>query len=591
MGAAAEAKEGRRKLLRALRRRLLDLATHPRIPEGAYLTGVAIVVGLATGLSCVLFLRALGWITWLSFEASGPLLGPLGPASTVLPPVVGGLALGLVLYRLAAEARAHDIPEVMASIALKGGRISGVVSGMRALSASITLGSGGSGGQIGPVVQLGAGLGSTLGQFLKMSDQRIITLAACGAAGGVAATLNAPIAGAMFALEILVGHFTADFSLVILSSVTAAIVSRWILGNFPAFLVPSYDLVGAREMLLYVVLGILTGLAGAAFVRALDYCRDRFERWQVREAFKPAIGGLCVGVLALLAPGILGTGMGVVEEGLNGRLALGVFLLFFFAKLVATPLTLGSGGAGGVFAPSLFLGAMLGGAYGHVVNGLFPGFTGNPGAYALVGMGALFGGAAQAPITAIIILFEMTGDYRIILPIMAATGMSVLIYKVLEKETIYTRRLKRLGLTFRAGRDVDLMASIPVRDALTHRLLWVPEEMTAAEFLRRSAEEEHEWFPVLNPAGELTGVVTAQDVRKALDRGDLQARVGSLATREVVAVTPDDSLQDVLVRFQVRDLGHLPVVEPRNPKKLVGIVSRLHVIRAYNQALVKKHVL
>jgi CIC family chloride channel protein len=438
---------------------------------------------------------------------------------------------------------------------------------------------------------LGAGVGSSLGQFLKMSDQRIITLAACGAAGGVAATLNAPIAGAMFALEILVGHLTADFSLVILSSVTSAIVSRWILGNFPAFLVPAYDLVSAWEMLLYALLGVFAGLAGLAFVAALDFCRERFERWRVREALKPAIGGLCVGVLALLAPGILGTGMRVVEHGLNGRMTLGLFLLLFFAKLVATPLTLGSGGSGGVFAPSLFLGAMLGGAYGHVVNILYPTVTANPGAYALVGMGALFGGAAQAPITAIIILFEMTGDYRIILPIMAATVMSVLTYNVFNTETIYTRGLRRRGITVRAGRDVDVMASIPVRDALTHRLLWVPEQTTVEEFLRKSAEEEHEWFPVLNGIGELTGVVTAQDVQKALARGDLHATVGALATKEIVAVTPENSLQDVLTRFHVRDLGHLPVVDPDNPRRLVGIISRVHVIRAYNQALLRKHFL
>lgn len=577
--------------LSSLRRRLLALATHPRIPEGAHLTGVAVLVGLAAGLSCVLFLRVLGRITWLSFEVGRDLLRPLGGAFTVLPPAAGGLVVGLVMYRLAREARTHDVPDVMAAITLKGGRISGVVAGMRALAATITLGSGGSGGQIGPVVQLGAGVGSTVGQFLKMSDQRIITLAACGAAGGVAATLNVPIAGAMFALEILVGHFTADFSLVILSSVTAAIVSRWILGDFSAFLVPGYDLVSVREMGLYVVLGVLVGLAGVLFVRALEFCEERFEGWQFRETFKPAFGGLFVGFLGLLVPGIYGTGMGVVEEGLNGRMALGGFLLLFFAKLAATPLTLGSGGSGGVFAPSLFLGTMLGGAYGHLVNALFPGVTANPGAYALVGMGAFFGGAAQAPITAIIILFEMTGDYRIILPIMVTTVASVLLYRRLSSETIYTRKLKKRGMSFRAGRDVDVMASVPVRDAVTHRLIWAPEEMTAAEFLRKSAEEQHEWFPVLNRAGELIGVVTAQDVRKALDRGDLQARVGTLATRDVVGVTPDDSLQDVLVRFHVRDLGHLPVVDPGNPRRLVGIISRVHVIRAYNQALVRKHFL
>lgn len=591
MGGRGEGNEGHLISLRHLRRRLLDLASHPRIPEGVSLTGIAILVGLATGLSCVLFLRLLRWITWLSFDASRPFLAYLGGSFTILPPVVGGLVVGYGVYRLAREARTHDVPDVMAAIAIKGGRIPGFVAAMRGLSSAITLGSGGSGGQIGPVVQLGAGVGSTLGQFLKMSDQRIITLAACGAAGGVAATLNAPIAGAMFALEILVGHLTADFSLVILSSVTSAIVSRWILGNFPAFLVPAYDLVSAREMLLYVFLGVLAGLAAMLFVRALGFCEGWFERRGVREALKPAIGGLCVGLLGLLAPGIYGTGMRVVEDGLNGRMALGLFLLLFFAKIVATPLTLGSGGSGGVFAPSLFLGAMLGGAYGHAVNILFPTVTANPGAYALVGMGALFGGAAQAPITAIIILFEMTGDYRIILPIMAATVMSVLTYNVFNTETIYTRGLRRRGITFRAGRDVDVMASIPVRDALTHRLLWVPEEMTVEEFVRRSADEQHEWFPVLNRAGELTGVVTAQDVQKALASGDLHATVETLATKEIVAVTPENSLQDVLTRFHIRDLGHLPVVEPGNPRKLVGIISRVHVIRAYNQALLRKHFL
>jgi len=586
----AEREEGQKRTPGPLRRTLLDLASNPHIPQGAYLVTISVAVGLATALSCVLFLSVLKWITWLSFEAWQPALSPFGPYLTFLPPALGGLVLGFGVYRIAREARTFDVPDVMEAIALKGGRISGFVSAMRGLSVTVTLGSGGSGGQIGPVVQLGAGVGSKIGQFLKMSDQRVITLAACGAAGGVAATLNAPIAGAMFALEVLVGHFTADFSLIILSSVTAAIVSRSILGNFPAFLVPAHDLVSAKEMLLYAFLGILAGLAAVAFVRLLYLCEDVFGRWRFREAFKPAVGGLCVGLLGLLTPGIYGTGMRAVEDSLNGRMALTLLVLLFFAKLVATPLTLGSGGSGGVFAPSLFLGAMLGGAYGHVVNTLFPAFTAKPGAYALVGMGALFGSAAQAPITAIIILFEMTGDYRIILPIMAATVLSVLVYKVLNAETIYTLKLKRRGITFRAGRDVDVMAAVPVREALTHRLLWLPEEMTVEGFLQRSAEEQHEWFPVLNQSGELAGVVTAQDVQKALDNGDLRATVGELATRDLVTVTPDNTLQDVLVRFHVRDLGHLPVVDPDNPKKLVGIVSRLHVIRAYNRALVDKHL-
>jgi CIC family chloride channel protein len=586
----AEREEGQTRSPGPLRRRVVNLASHPYLHEGTSLVVISVAVGLATALSCVLFLSILKWITWLSFESWQPALHPIGPYLTFLPPALGGLVLGFGIYRIAREARTFDVSDVMEAIALKGGRISGFVSAMRGLSVTVTLGSGGSGGQIGPVVQLGAGVGSTIGQFLKMSDQRVVTLAACGAAGGVAATLNAPIAGAMFALEILVGHFTADFSLIILSSVTAAIVSRSILGNFPAFLVPAYDLVSAKEMLLYALLGILAGLAAVAFVRILYLCEDLFGRLRLREVSKPALGGLCVGLLGLAMPGIYGTGMQVVEDGLNGRMALSLLVLLFFAKLIATPLTLGSGGSGGVFAPSLFLGAMLGGAFGHVVNTLFPAFTAKPGAYALVGMGALFGGAAQAPITAIIILFEMTGDYRIILPIMVTTGMSVIVYKVFNEETIYSLKLARRGIKFRAGRDVDVMAAVPVREALTHRLLWVPEEMTVEGFLQRSAEEQHEWFPVLNQSEELIGVVTAQDVQKALSNGDLQATAGELATKDLVTVTPDHTLQDVLVRFHVRDLGHLPVVDPDNPKKLIGIISRLHVIRAYNRALVDKHL-
>ena len=207
---------------------------------------------------------------------------------------------------------------------------------------------------------------------------------------------------------------------------------------------------------------------------------------------------------------------------------------------------MGSGGSGGDLAPLLFIGAVLGGAYGHIVQYLFPGFTAGVGAYALVGMGAVFGGAAQAPITAIMLIFEMTGDYFLILPVMASTVISTLIYRVPYDETIYTLKVVSRGIRFRAGRDIDIMAATPVREAMTHRLLWVPEELTVEGFIQRSAEEQHEWFPVLNQDGDLTGVVTAQDVQKALGNGDLQAKVGELSTKDLVTVTPHNSLHDVL---------------------------------------------
>ena len=574
-----------------LRRILLRLAYHPRIPEGAYLTVVSILVGLATGVGSVIFIKLLQYTTHFFFETGRGALTLLGEYYVILLPAIGGLIVGPLIYRFAQEAKGHGVPEVMTAMAVKGGRIRKRVAFAKIVTSALTIGSGGSAGREGPMIQIGAGIGSTVGQYLKMSDERIKTLVACGAAGGIAATFNAPIAGAMFALEIFMGQVSLDFSLVILSSVSSAIVSRAMLGDFPSFTVPAYGLLSAKEMPLYLLLGVLAGLAAVAFVRVLYWFEDRFDSWRFPAYLMPAVGGLLVGVMGFFLPQIFGTGFPAIEEALNGRTSLALLAILIFAKMLATPLTLGSGGSGGVFAPALFVGAMLGGAYGHIVHGLFPSFTAGAGAYALVGMGAVFGGAAQAPITAIIIIFEMTGDYRIILPIMTSTVISVLIYNVLNKETIYTLKLVKRGIRFRAGRDVDVMASIPVREALTDRFLWLAEEVTVEGFLQRSAEEQHEWFPVLNQSGELTGVVTAQDVQKALDNGDLQAKVGELATKDLITVTPDNSLHDVLVRFHVRDLGHLPVVDPDNPKKLVGIISRSHVIRAYNQALISKHLL
>lgn len=587
----AEEKAAQKESPGTLQRALLDLAYHPRIPEGAYLTVVSILVGLATGVGSVTFIKLLKYTTYVFFETGRGVLTLMANYYVILLPAIGGLIVGPLIHRFAQEAKGHGVPEVMTAIAVMGGRIRKRVAFVKILASAVTIGSGGSAGREGPMIQIGAGIGSTVGQFLKMSDERIRTLVACGAAGGIAATFNAPIAGAMFSLEILMGQVNLDFSLVVLSSVASAIVSRAALGDFPSFTVPTYSLQSANEMPLYLVLGILAGLAAVAFVRVLYWFEDRFDSWRVRPYLIPAVGGLLVGVMGVFLPQVFGTGFPAIENALNGRMPFLLLAVLIFAKMLSTSLTLGSGGSGGVFAPALFVGAMLGGAYGHLVHGIFPSFTASAGAYALVGMGAVFGGAAQAPITAIMIIFEMTGDYHIILPIMTSTVISVLIYNALNKETIYTLKLVKRGIRFRAGRDVDVMAATQVRDAMTHRLLWVPEETTVEGFLQRSTEEQHEWFPVLNQSGELTGVVTAQDVQKALGNGDLEATVGDLATKDLVTVTPDNSLHDVLVRFHVRDLGHLPVVDPDDPKKLLGIISRAHIVRAYNRALISKHLL
>ena len=363
----------------------------------------------------------------------------LGPAAVVPLPALGGLIYGPLIYFFAREAKGHGVPEVMLAVAQRGGRIRPVVAVVKSLASALCIGSGGSVGREGPIVQIGSALGSTVGQALRMSDDRVRTLVACGAAGGIAATFNAPIAGVFFALEVILGEFTTRaFGVVVISSVTAAVIGRAAFGDVPSFPVPAYELVNVGEFGLYALLAVLAGVIGIVFTRTLYAFEDFFDGIRMPEYLKPVPGGLCLGLIGVFLPQVFGVGYQAMSQALSGEYALGLLVILLAAKIVAVSLTIGSGGSGGVFAPSLFIGAMLGTAFGTAANALLPGFTAPPGAYGLVGMAAVFTGAARAPITAVIILFELTGDYRIILPLMLAVVLSTLVSEALSRDTIYT---------------------------------------------------------------------------------------------------------------------------------------------------------
>ncbi len=549
---------------------------------------VAILVGVATGLGSVAFIRLLQLTTDLFFNGGRWLLASFGRYYVLLLPAIGGLMVGPVIYLLAREAKGYGVPEVMTALILKGGRIRTRVAVIKIIASAITIGSGGSAGREGPLVQIGSSIGSSIGQFLRMPSERVRTFLACGAAGGVAASFNAPIAGAMFALEVLQGQFTSEFSLIILSSVAAAVVSRSMLGNFPAFSIPPYDLISEKELVFYLILGILSGLAGLIFVKTLYAVEDLFDRVRLAEFLKPSLGGLVVGGIGILLPQVFGLGLQTMEALLSLQIPFTLLVALIPAKIIATSFTLGSGGSGGLFAPALFIGGMVGGAFGYLVHGLFPSFTAFYGAYALVGMSATFGAAAQAPITAIIILFEMTNDYRIVLPLMTATIIATLVYRAFSAESIYTLKLKQLGIDYLAPREGDLMATIKVREALTQHIVPIPQDSTVRDLLGLIAKTGHEWFPILDGGERLVGVVTYRDVVKAVDENRLEERVLDYGTRDVVCAFSDESLREVLIRFNQGDLGHLPVVDPANPKRVVGVISRQHVIKAYNRALARR---
>lgn len=575
-------------------------------PETVVLMGTSLLVGLGAGVGALVFRWLIDQVHRFSFEGLGNAFPFLGDYVLVLAPALGGLIVGPLIYFFAREAKGHGVPEVMEAVALRGGRIRPIVVVIKSLASSITIGSGGSVGREGPIVQIGSALGSTLGQLLHMSDERIRSLVACGAAGGIAATFNAPIAGVLFAMEVILGEFTTRyFAMVVVSSVTASVVGRIAFGNIPAFVVPSYELVSPWALVFYTLMGLLAAFVAVAFTRILYLLEDLFDAWKrFPEYLKTPIGGALLGVAGLLffranlaqgwgVPGnpvaFYGVGYETMEWALLGQGTVPLLLALTGIKILSTSLTIGSGGSGGVFAPSLFIGSMFGGAFGHVVHGWFPTLTSTPGAFALVGMAAVFAGAARAPITSIIILFEMTDDYRLILPLMLATVISTILAEHLSKESIYTLKLSRRGIRLERGRDIDVMQGVLVGEAMTTEVDTVSADMDLQELDLLFAETHHHGFPVVDEGGILLGVVTLQDLGRAKEQGALDDRkVRDIATRSVLTAFPDEPMWVALKRLGTRDVGRLPVVDRQQPGRLLGLIRRSDIVRAYRVGISRR---
>lgn len=438
-------------------------------------------------------------------------------------PVVGGLLAGPIIAYFAKEAKGHGVPEVMQAIALNGGRIRPRVVVAKVIATAFCIGSGGSAGREGTIVQVGSALGSTIGQFLHLSENRIRNLVACGAAAGIAATFNAPIAGVIFAMEIILGELhLGDLGNVVIASVTASTVSRIFLGSRPAFSIPTYTMKTPWEVLLYALLGVLAALVAIYFIRLLYWMEDRFDNWHFPDALKPAIGGLLLGGVAFIYPMMLGqsqgmplyanlpqvfgTGFSTIESALSGSLPFIILFVLAFIKPLATSLTLGSGNSGGIFAPSLFTGAALGGAFGWVVEHFFPGATAGLGAFAIVGMAAVFAGAAHAPFTSILIVFEMTNDYTLILPLMAAVIVSLIVSTRLFPESIYTLKLVKRGIHLKQGRDADIMETVRVEEVMVCEPITVPVDMPIRQLANEFLRTGRHGFPALNLDGRLFGL-------------------------------------------------------------------------------------
>ncbi|KZM74686.1 chloride channel protein [Nocardia terpenica] len=559
------------------------------------LIGLALMIGAGAGLGAIVFRWLILTFTRIlsgraDYSAAGhaahPWLPALGPWFVVLAPVVAGLIYGPLVTRFAPEARGHGVPEVMYAVAARGGRIPPQVSVVKALASALCIGGGGSVGREGPIVQIGSAWGSSLGRVVRVPENRLRILVACGAAGGIAATFNAPIAGPFFAMELILRDFTAEsFGAVVLSSVTASVIGRAAFGNRPFLDLPAFALKSGWEYLGFAILGLVIGAVGVAFTHILYRIEDACDWvWRGPEWLRPAVGGLLLGGLLLVLPQMYGVGYPVLGHAIDGGYALWMLLALMIGKMIATSLTIGIGGSGGVFAPSLFIGAMGGTAFGIAVHHLFPAATAAPGMYGLVGMGAAFAGATRAAITAVIILFELTGEYTIILPLMLAIVAATSISRVLSRETIYTLKLTRRGV------DLDAAHHGPAHrlDRLTVGTVMelMPEPIpadtpidTASRAIWLSANGV---LPIIGSDQRYHGCLTARAVAEAL--ADPDATDHTIADLAVIPpkITETSTLTHALDALTHTDDTGLPVLD-RDGHTLVGWLTHRTILTALQQ--------
>ena len=540
-------------------------------------------------LVLTLFIGALVGMVVVAFilltERSGARLYPPGGAAwrRLLVPVAGSAVMGYLLYRFFPEARGSGVPQTKAALYARGGRISlGTVFG-KFFCTSATLASGIPLGREGPAVQVGAGIASVLGRKLGLRPEKVKALIPVGAAAAVAAAFNTPLAAVLFALEEVVGDMHAPvLGSVVLASATSWAMLRLLLGNDPLFQVPQYQLVHPGEVGIYAVLGVAGGFVSLAFTKLLLWMRACFLRFPRKTLwFQPVAGGLTVGIMGWFVPQLLGVGYKHVGEVLNGGMALRLMILLLALKLVAVATSYASGNAGGIFGPSLFLGAMLGGIVGNVANHFLPNYVGTPGAYALVGMGTAFAGIVRAPMTSVVMIFEITRDYAVIVPLMISNLVSFFISSRFQKQPIYEVLAQQDGIHLptveRRQQDRQRQVQQAMRDAKEI----LSAEMTVQEALEKSKSSEFHAWPVSDERGVI-GVISLQSLQRANSDGLGSKRLSEIVDAgEFPHVHTDHSLHLALDRMRASQLDLLPVVSRANVHQLEGVVTLRDVLALY----------
>ncbi len=565
------------------------------------------LVGIVAGLGSALFFYLL---LQLQKFALGTVAGyyppPAGSEQTehiqqdpthwwavLLVPTIGGLLCGLIVYSLAPEAEGHGTDALVKAFHRAGGRIRGRVPFVKTIASIITIGTGGSAGREGPIAQIGAGFGSFLATRLGLSerDRRLLMLA--GGAGGIGSIFRAPLGGALFVSEVLYRSTAMEAAAVIpcfISSITAYTVFALIYGPGLAFKTgPELHFANAIELPFYIVFALVCSLVGYIYVNTFYGLRDHFFRKiPVPNHFKPAIGGLMLGILALWLPQLMSGGYGWIQQAIDTapEMTFRLMLLLCFGKIVATSFTISSGGSGGVFAPSLFVGAMLGGAFGLACDYLFPGVIARPESFVLVGMGGFFAGVARVPLTAMLMVCEMSGSYGLLIPLMLVCIINVAVLS--SRWSLYEEQVTALvdSPAHQGDFVIDVLEQLYVRDVmdLDRKVDLVPEDMPLTEILRLASFSTNNYFPVVDHEKQLVGIFSLRDLRAVLTGNGSGALIvaADIASQPVLTVQPDDDLNTALRRFTQKNIDYLPIVTAEDPNHVMGMLSRHDVIAAYH---------
>lgn len=554
-----------------------------------FLSVIAAMIGLAAGIISFILYSLIGLFTNLSFyhrfsfQFVSPQYNSLGIIAIFIP-VIGGLIVGVMAKYGTSKIKGHGIPEAIEAVVTNKSKISGAVAILKPLSAAIAIGTGGPFGAEGPIIQTGGAVGSLLGQFIPTTASERKILLACGAGAGMAATFSTPIAGVILAVELLLFEFkTRSFVPLVIATAVATVVRFQLLGPGPMFHVGSLNFDVPRNAVYFVIMGILCGIGAIVFTKALYWAEDQFEKLPIDSVWWPAIGALGLGIIGFFIPRVFGVGYDTISDILNNHLALNLLLLLLVFKSLALIISLGSGTSGGLLAPMFMAGAALGGAFAILVNHLVPGANLSPGAFALVAMGAIFGAAARSTFAFIIFSFEITRDYNAILPLMLVGVIASAIAVSFLKNSIMTEKLARRGVHVYSEYDADVLRSTTVKQVMDTDPPVVHANEKVSELVDRivsgdSRYNSHKAYPVLDEQENLVGIATQGDLLKAVDHNNSNKSVLEIAAVQLVVAYPEETVYDAVAKMLKNDVGRLPVVDRKNPRRLLGYLGRANVL-------------